>query len=490
MSDWERLQSLALTWNGLLASLAAFAAALFLRRLLPEDRRRRGRLTVLILGLAPLCHFLSHGLMVLGATTTSGVISLLVVALGGLGLAGLLGMLLFDIVLGRSSTPTIVRDVLQMAVFFAIVLFTLGHSGVNPLSVITTSAVLTAIIGLALQNIMANILSGLALQIDRTFILGDWIQVGARLGKIAQIRWRTTSVLTREGDTVLIPNAQLLSNEVLNYSRPSGIHRSSLKVAFHSRHPPNEVKKAVIDALVGIPGLLPNPPPECFPVEFSSATVGYLIRYSITEIAVEPEVEGEARTRLWYAAQRAGLEGPCPPRPAVHEAAEIAERVAALTRVDLFGPLDGAEKEKLATEARRLLFAAGERILVQGEPGDSLYLVRSGSVLVERAQGRATRELDRLGPGDFFGEMSLMTGEPRLASCSAITDVLCLVIDRAAFQTILAAKPEIAERISLLLAERQEALALESGASSEGDGDRSASSSRLLDKMRTYFRLD
>ncbi|MEO7331546.1 MAG: mechanosensitive ion channel family protein, partial [Minicystis sp.] len=450
----------------------------------------RGRATVVILIAAPLVHFLAHGLSVIGATGTAALLELFIVALLGFGFTGILGMLVFDIVLGRTSVPTILRDIFQTLAFLVIVLLTLAHSGVNPLSVLTTSAVLTAVIGLAFQNIMANLLSGIALQIDRTFVLGDWIQVGSRLGKIAQIRWRSTSILTREGDAVIIPNAQLLSNEVLNFSRPTAVHRASFKVSFHFRHPPGEVKTTVLRALTGVPEILAEPAPECAPVEFGGQSIGYLLRYSITEIAAELRVEGEVRTRLWYAAQRAGLEGPCPPRAVTLDPAELGARAEALGAIALFQPLAAAEQEQLAAAARAQQYSAGERVLDEGEPGDSLYLVTAGTVQVEIGEGSAKRALATLGPGDFFGEMSLLTGEPRHASCIVASELRCLVIDRASLKPLLAAQPAMAEQISQLLARRQGELEEERGAASLRSSGGAARSTKMLSRMKAYFHLD
>jgi small-conductance mechanosensitive channel/CRP-like cAMP-binding protein len=486
MDDWQRLQQIALTWTGLLATIAALLLALFLRRLLPENRRRRGRVTVAVLAIAPLVHFVAHGLLLLGATTTSAVLEIVMVVLLGAGITGLLGMLVFDLALARTSVPTIVRDILQALAFLVLIVVALRNSGINPLSLITTSAVLTAVIGLAFQNIMANLLSGIALQIDRTVVLGDYVQVGARVGKIAQIRWRSTSILTREGDTVVVPNAQLLSNEVLNFSRPNSVHRSSFRMGFHLRHPPNDVKRVVLGALEGVPGILAEPAPACSPVEFGDKSITYAIRYSIDDMTQEPSIEGEVRTRLWYAAQRAGLEGPCP-APLPSGEIEIADRVAALQTIGLFSPLEPDELARLAAGVKELRFAAGERILAQGSPGDSLYVVRDGTVRVELSE-QADRPVAMLQRGECFGEMSLMTGEPRRASCAAASDVLCYVLDREAFHAILRPKPQIAEAISELLARRSEALAgAPDGPASTAPAERSA---KLLSRMRAYFHLD
>src|SRR5258708_15182750 len=117
---------------------------------------------------------------------------------------GVLGMIVFDLALGRTRVPTIARDLVQAGVFGGMAFVVLKSGGIHPLSILTTSAVLTAVIGLALQSIMANVLAGLVLQIDRTFALGDWIQWGVRVGRIAEINWRSSSIVTREGDTAIV----------------------------------------------------------------------------------------------------------------------------------------------------------------------------------------------------------------------------------------------------------------------------------------------
>src|SRR5262249_43555436 len=142
------------------------------------------------------------------------------------GLTGLSGLVLFDLAFrNRLTMPTILRDIVQAAAFFIILLIVLRRSGVNLLSLIPTSAVLTAVIGLALQNTIANMFAGLSLQLDRTLNVGDWIQMGNRIGRITHIKWRSTFLVTRDGNNVILPNGELLRQEVLNYSKPSSVHR-------------------------------------------------------------------------------------------------------------------------------------------------------------------------------------------------------------------------------------------------------------------------
>jgi small-conductance mechanosensitive channel/CRP-like cAMP-binding protein len=505
MTDvWERLRGLGLTWSGLAATLIALVAALFLRRLLPRDRAQRGKATVALLAVAPALHFLATGVGLLGFRAPSAILELVNLLFLAFGITGAVGLLVFDVTLGRTRVPTIARDVVQALAFMVVFFGVLHASGFEPLSLLTTSAILTAVIGLALQNIMANLLAGLALQIDRTFVLGDWIQVGNRVGRIDQIRWRSTAIRTREGDTALIPNASLLSNEVLNFSRPTGAHQCGFAVPFGHRHAPEEVKAVVLRAVSSVPTVLAEPAPTCSPDEFGAGVVSYRVRYWVDDFAMEGNASAEVKTRVWYAARRAGLDGPCPPGagrlpPADGVAAsrraerdhEIEARVSALAKVAVLAPLDAGERAGIARGLREVLFAADERIIAEGDPGDSLYVLERGEVEVEVGSGSARRQVARLGPGDVFGEMSLFTGEPRQASCTAINAVRCYLIDYPLARQVLAARPAMVGEISAELARRQGALEGERARlAAEREGPGAQAPARLLARMKAYFLLD
>jgi CRP-like cAMP-binding protein len=163
-----------------------------------------------------------------------------------------------------------------------------------------------------------------------------------------------------------------------------------------------------------------------------------------------------------------------------------------LTRIDLFAPLPAADRQLIAEGMRRVKFAVGEQIIRQDEPSDLLYLVQSGEVRVELAAGGAVSELARLGPGAFFGEMSLVTGAPCTATCAAISDVNCFVVDHPAFQRLIDERPEVAEEISTILAARQTALQeAGDGLSAEAQSRRTAETrSHLVGRIRQFFQVD
>jgi CRP-like cAMP-binding protein len=228
---------------------------------------------------------------------------------------------------------------------------------------------------------------------------------------------------------------------------------------------------------------------------FGDSAIVYALRVWIDDFLRSDPIDGEVRARIWYAARRAGLEIPYPIRTLVGPSGvaedEGAGRRRALDRVDLFAPLDDESRTRVANGLRERRFAAGEDIIRQDAPGDSLFIVDRGLVDVRVHVDGTYRSLARLGPGQFFGEMSLMTGEPRQATCTAVTDTVCYVLDQATFRCVLDARPSLAEEISGILASRHEELtASRDDLSAESLLRRTRETrSRLLDAIRRAFQI-
>lgn len=496
VADWSS------SWVVLEWAAAALVAALVLPYLLPARRRHGGGAVRLVLALAVGLALAAAGAATTDMDTPGRILHLSAILALVCGLVGLAGLVLFDLLLPpmRVDVPSILRDVLQIVIAAVAVMVCLRLAGLDVLPLMTTSAVLTAVIGLALQAPIANVFGGLALQLDRTLGQGDWIETGRHSGRIVEIGWRSTRIVTKDGDTLFLPNSQLLSGEVLNLSRPTGAHRTLVSFSVHNRHPPGAVRQLLVDAIRDVPGVLDYPPPDSVIADFADGAVVYAVRYWFTEFERDAAIASEVRARLWYAARRAELDPPPPAtvvaRPPEAEPAKLAdarrheqaERVALLRAVELLAPLDDAVRERLAGRMRRLNFTAGESIFHQGAAGDSLYLVDRGEVGVRIQVDGSTAEVARLGRGEFFGEMSLLTGEPRAASCVARTEA-CYVIDSAACEALLAERPEIAERLSATLSIRQAALEAErEGLSAAARGRLDADQrSRILTRIRDLF---
>jgi small-conductance mechanosensitive channel/CRP-like cAMP-binding protein len=511
MSAWDRMlhfssaSPFTSSWMSLATASGALVAVLVMRRMLPPDGRQSGGATAVLLSMALLLVSFRLLLVATGAkfSVTGRVINLLTTFFVALGTVNAAILFVFEVVPARTRLrfPTIIRDIIQMLAFVVILFGSLSESGVaNFVSFLTTSAVLTAVIGLALQSTIANLFAGIVLHMDRALAEGDWIQLGARTGRIAQIRWRSTILRTTDGDNVIVPNGQLTLQEVYNFSRPSPRHRVWVRAAFVYRHPPNDVRQALVEATKSTPGVLADPMPDALVSDFGDHGVVYAVRFWIQDFARRAELEGEVRTRIWYAARRAGLEISYPARAlqlagvgvdshAADADSELATRVAALKRVDLFSGLPANDLRLLSQGMRVVRFAAGEPIIKQGEGGESMFIIAEGEVLVSLRASGLDQSITILRAGNFFGEMSLITGDPRNANCSAFTDVICHVLDHGSLQPLLAQRPAIAEHFSSLLASRQAALEKKGGELSARAAQAAELKDRLLGKIRRFFDL-
>jgi small-conductance mechanosensitive channel len=478
------------------ATLSLFALPI-VRRLAPANRRNRGGPARFFLIIALLLAVGAIGLGTMGATSPGNMLQVVGVLALMMGLVGVAGVFLFDVTLPRLriEVPSILRDLTEVAVAVAIGMGFLRLAGLDVFSLVTTSAVLTAVIGLALQSTIANVFSGLGLQMDRTLRQGEWIEVGSHIGKILEIGWRSTRIETKDGDTIFVPNSELVSKEVRNFARPNGAHRVTVRIGFHYRHPPNDVCRSLLDALRDVSGVLCLPEPTCGPVEFGDFAVIYALRYWIADFAHESTVDEEVHARLWYAAQRSGLEIPFPIRTLIadHEAkdarvvARANDETAALqllATVAPFSRLDDADRARCAHNVRRMRFAADEVILRADGP-DHLYVVAEGEVSVRCSSNGVNSGESTVRTGELVGRRVLP--DSAAIGCLARSEVVLYKIDDAALREALDARPELAAELAAIAAARQ--IELEKPTSeASGRGNAAGSGTRLGPRLRRLFK--
>jgi small-conductance mechanosensitive channel/CRP-like cAMP-binding protein len=381
--------------------------------------------------------------------------------------------LLFGLLLpkARLEVPHILRDVLvtsaAIVAFFAIA----SQSGFNVSGLIATSTVLTAVVGLSLQDTLGNLMAGLALQMDRSVSEGDWITVGEVTGRVTEIRWRSTSVETRNWETLVVPNSVLVKNSFLVLGRRQGspaLWRRSVVFNADFRFAPNDVAEAVIKEICDGPieGVAATPAPNCILLSFQDSYARYSVRYWLSNLAADDATDSIIRTRIYYALRRAGMKLSIPAqavfltqqskeRAADKAGQALRKRTEALGRIEFFDQLPEADRTRLAAGLRDAPFTRGEVMTRQGDEAHWLYLIVDGEALVTvKGEGGLERPVARLGRGNLFGEMGLMTGAPRTATVVAITDVECYRLDKEVFKAVLKDRPELAERAAEILARR------------------------------------
>lgn len=373
--------------------------------------------------------------------------------------------------------PRIFLDLLRWAVSAAALIAILYEAGLHAESLFTGSAVVTAVLGFALRDTLGNVFAGLAIHAEHPFELGDWIQYdanAAHIGRVVEINWRATKVLTLDEAFVIIPNGQLAQASIRNFTKPDPWSRRSVYVITPYDVPPQRVQRIILDAVRGSFGVLEQPAPSVVTNDFKDRGVEHWVRFFTTEFDKRDRVDGMVRDRIWYALAREGIEIPVAthavrlvqlPAPAVEPAdAAVARREHGLRGVGVLRPLDAGQIRRLAERTRERTFAAGEQVVHEGDPGTSLFVVLSGRVAVT-ARGTAGPGplIAELGPGEYFGEMSLLTGAPRLATVTAVAETRLVEVCKEAFAALVAASPGLVETMGgplrARLAERNRAVA-------------------------------
>jgi small-conductance mechanosensitive channel/CRP-like cAMP-binding protein len=426
---------------------------------------------------------------------------------GTVAVVGSTASFLFAVVLPRLrlSVPLIVQDVLVGVAMVAASLGVASNAGVNLSGLIATSAVFTAILGFSLQDVIGNIAGGLALQVDNSIEVGDWIKVGDVVGKVIEVRWRHTAVETRNWETVLIPNTVMTKSNVSILGKRRGQPKQWRRwVYFHVdwRHQPGDVIDVVQAAVraAQLANVAKEPPPNVVLMDMAETYGRYAVRYWLTDLAPDDPTDSTVRSCVYFALKRAGMSLAMPAHAIfvteetsdrkAHKTEQQVERCRHLLRtLDLFAMLADDEREELARQLKYAPFAPGEVMTRQGADAHWLYLLVAGEaeVFVEHVDDSTRTPIGVITPPAFFGEMSLLTGEPRTATVIARTDCECYRLDKATFGSILKGRPELAEQIAPVLEQRRRSR--EMALASRGVAAGAAGGEDLLSKVRRFFGL-
>jgi len=390
-------------------------------------------------------------------------------------------------------TPKILRDVLDATLYIvATVIIVRREFKIDLSSLIAGSAIISVVIGLALQETLGNLFAGLAIQLERPFQVGDIIAVGNDIfGRIVQIGWRATRVENKRREVISLPNTTFSKQGVKNYSRGGEPVGFDTFITLTYDTPPNRVKGVVRDTLAEVPLILAEPAARIRTWSYESSGIRYRIRFYVGDVARANGVRDEILTRLWYRLRREGIDVPFEQHVLHHrfkdqERAEfpVSDRIALLDEVDLFRVLGPSERERVAHEMVARRFGRGERIIEQGAAGQTFYVVASGTVAILTGRGI---EVTRLGRGQYFGEMSLLTGEPRAATVVAADDAVLFELDRPTFAQLFDEQPALAGLVSEALAHRRGQLRAVSEANGTVVEVREAN--WILNRLRSIFGL-
>ena len=487
------------------AMTAALILGLLLLALRPQDRAST-RNALIVLGLCALAEIADGLIISMGGRTAAAVAADIASVLIGVVLIRLATIFAFRIALPalRAQPARIVEDLVTAGLFVGLGLVWLRLSGVDPASLFATSAVITAVVAFSMQDTLGNVLGGVLLQLDRSIRVGDWVRVDDASGRVVEVRWRHTAIETRNGETVIIPNGWMMKNRftvLASRADPLAPWRRWVRVNVDLGASPGAVCAVLEEAVrnAAIANVAAEPPPSAVLMEFGPRHGSYALRYWMNDRGPDDTTDGMVRMHIAAALARHGMKLGVPYQEELsvkdneaHRESERAfernRRLDVLARVDLFAPLASTEREALADHLTYAPFVAGDVITRQGAVAHWLYLILSGraDVWLDTPQGRS--HVNALEAGDVFGEMGLMTGEPRRATVTAVSDVVCYRLDKPGFETILKARPDIAGVISKVLAARETQLEGRREAAIRAD-HAPAHHDAILARIRSFFGL-
>ena len=414
------------------------------------------------------------------------------------------GARLFDTLLLRAGLlarraapfPKLLGDLVRVALFaaagVAILMLVFGQPA---LGVVTASGVVVAVVGFALRNIISDVFSGIVLGVDPPYRIGDWIETADGCsGRVEEVSWRATRLVTRDGVAQVVPNGLVAARRLVAYGPAGSAYRVSLRVPLDPALPPERAKRVLLagalDAERSIPGLAP----DVLLHEVADGAAVYLVRFHVTDHGREAVCRDAVAAAALRALQHAGLGVARPARDLRVErpapAPDRPRRAALLRRVALFRGFPPADRAALEERMRERQLRRGDTVVREGEPGASLFILAEGALDVTVAPDGAASGLDRMVPGDVFGEMSLLTGQPRSATITAVTDAVVFEVAREDLDPVLQRRPELAEALAGIMAARRarnarhdaERLDAAAACAAEPEAD-------LLARLRAFFRL-
>lgn len=381
--------------------------------------------------------------------------------------------------------PRIVQDAIVIGVFAFIATLLLQDK------IFAATAAGAVVIGLALQGTLGNLFAGLAIQIEKPFRVGHWVQIAGADGQVSEVTWRATKIRTKAGNFVVVPNSKLADDIIVNYSEPTLESLIEVDVGVTYDAAPNRVKAVILKALEDVTLISKARAPEILLVDFAGSAIVYRIRVLCDDFAADERLRDQVRNAIWYAFKRERIEIPYPiqieySREEVPVSLALdAPAAAALASVPIFGSLSPEEHQSLLQAAVSGPYSTNDAVVRQGEAGASMFVIVAGEVRV--TVDPDNQEVARIGDGGFFGEMSLLTGAPRNATVTATRDTEIIEIKADAFRRFVMANPAAVDQVAAAVAERR--AELEQRRAAGGAVVAAEGPQKLINRIRRFLNL-
>ena len=411
--------------------------------------------------------------------------------------------LIFGTALRKASSYEIsglIRNVLTIViclVAFFVILQSQYPSAYEKLApIFTGSAIIGVVIGLALQDTLGNLFAGLAMQADQPFQIGDVISIQNKgTGVVENISWRGIRIRTFQNKLLLISNS-VLGKEAIEVASNENINARLVFFNTLYANSPAKTIQIIRETVRQVENVSNKMRPVVRVKNLGDSSIEWEVKYWLEDYSKYNDTDALIRQRIWYAFQREKIEFAYPTRTLHIETKtqedvfletenEIFERFSS---VPIFAPLSDPETQRLASGSLVRVFAPGEAIVRQGQQGKSMFVINRGSVKVQIKSDETKKTLRTLREGDFFGEMGLLTGEPRTATVVAEEETEVLEIDNLCLKPILEDNPELVDAFSELIEERRAFLVKQHH--EEHETVKRVDKAGVFNSIRKFFGMD
>jgi len=367
----------------------------------------------------------------------------------------------------RPREGRLVQDLVVGLIYLSAALSIVAYVFSAPVgTLIATSGVFAIILGLALQSTLSDVFSGLALNLSKPYEVGDWIVLHDGIeGRVIETNWRATHLLNGSNDLVVLPNSNLAKAQLTNLSSPSRSHGIKLRVRIAPTTAPSGISEIMRTVLLSSNSIMSTPPPTVEIKSLDAQAIEFELSFRVKDFSVGATARHEVYDLIYRHTKAAGLALAQPKEaatvfggqgaPALPASRSTALRLA--EAVPLFACLTEEERQALADTMTRRTWRKGETLVEQGAKITSLFVIRTGVLVVSRREGDHEIELSRLSPGDYFGEASLFTGSGEPGAVRALTFAVVYEVGQAALAQLMRDRPGIADEISVTLSRRANA---------------------------------
>jgi small-conductance mechanosensitive channel/CRP-like cAMP-binding protein len=387
----------------------------------------------------------------------------------------------------RPRETQIVSDLMAGGIYIATLLAIVNFVFAVPIAgLLATSGVIAIVLGLALQNTLSDVFSGIAVGVERPYKAGDLIWVEGNIeGHVVQVTWRSTHIATAQNTIAVVPNSVMAKARLINRSLPEPVRGDAIEIRLDAAAMPERCMGTLTAAVRGslLPLSSPAPSVSCTGLHGDGAV--YEVSYSVATSSLLDKARTDVLAHIHRHLRHAGI-GLAVAGVASPGALMLPTPAEILEKSDLFGALNAEERHSLAGQFEEVWLEAGTALFKEGDTPQYLYLIATGVVEITRVGLTGQHILHRLSPGESLGAVGLITGAPFKATAKALTSVKVFRMDKASIAASIAKTPSLATALEMLAEQGRAVLARDAAADQHQSVEKPE---ELRSKLRSVLRF-